>query len=571
MKVILTPDSPSISFSDFCKRLEEHVPKNPKVRAAFLAGACALSTTIDDEGLLTKDGSSIFALSALIAAAKTLVDGYWPLWDPADPMISESSEFARDALKAAEGIQADAFFKSNDRSTQIMDVVAVLCSNGIYQTQTKFQFVNVLVLTGLKGFGKLGSAPELIEDLFQKKASISARDYFFILFSLWAMARKTHTLHTDHAMKSSTRAHELTVALERVLDDLALETRTPLSDSKLSFLSKVTGKSKGEALLIRKPILRSSSKHLHLSGHQFIKVQLTSKFLTKAKWFASELHGSWSNPFSICVAERFEIFFGELLDARPPIGELTKEFEYEAGHNAKTPDWMILEPHGSSEAVTLFQLKLKGLTDGTHYGASIDDLKRDLQSSFAEAISKSIIFLHQATNALNNGRVREDRKQLVSRLCSGSLVNLIGVVPDLPGIFAFRPVREMLMDEVRSKVSEEVWNWFDGRYRRRWKWHIFDLAEFQAFLSMPADRRSFHQCIRRYWQEVNSLPRKGEVTSDFRSFLLRTYFGRSRDRNVRWEIPEIAKLFSDTFNEMIAYLDLSTKGDAAVSSLLEPN
>jgi len=129
-------------------------------------------------------------------------------------------------------------------------------------------------------------------------------------------------------------------------------------------------------------------------------------------------------------------------------------------------------------------------------------------------------------------------------------VTFLCVVPILPAVFSFKPIRDLMIEGVTNRVGEEVMDWLKQRFRGRWYWHSFDLEEFEIFVALPERKRVMHYLMRQYLSDTKinhlSLNPDGKIPWNFRSYLIANHF-KDRPRNE-------ATFLLKTYDEISAYV-----------------
>ncbi|PTL84357.1 hypothetical protein DAT35_04475 [Vitiosangium sp. GDMCC 1.1324] len=391
------------------------------------------------------------------------------------------------------------------------------------------------------------------------------------LVGLWSFALQNPALDTRTFLQDGPKRQELAPAFSSVLDELSLRFDEFRGLDVFPVAQEYTGKARACAFFSRWPLIRLNDHQFIVAAHPFLKIQVATKSITKALALAREDEGGGSTMYSRWMGGRLELFFGELCELWRPSGHFG-EYEYLAKGSEKSPDRIIFEQHGSKNVACLFQLKLKMLSEATHFGAKDESIRKDLASAFSETIYKTVKFLVRAETAVANGQLREDNADLTRRILKCDRFCLVGIVPDMPSVFTFGDLRSMLLTEVKANLNASEREWFDRHFSSRCVWHIMDLHEFEFFLSIPARERELYKRLLAYFRDADvngPFIRDEKLPTNFRTYLIRRY-GRPAPATERHRIdsyvPELFSIFAGTIEDVSRYFALkplpSTQVDA---------
>jgi hypothetical protein len=127
---------------------------------------------------------------------------------------------------------------------------------------------------------------------------------------------------------------------------------------------------------------------------------------------------------------------------------------------------------------------------------------------------------------------------------------LIGLFPSYPSIFSIKEIRDRLISTCKSVLSRDEWDFFHSRLGKSIFWHIIDMEDFQAFLSLPVHRRRFGYELRRYLRSANidtSTLEDGMIAMNFRSYILSNC--RHKPDYVSEEYSDIKSFLQSTYFE----------------------
>lgn len=338
-----------------------------------------------------------------------------------------------------------------------------------------------------------------------------------------------------------------------VVDDLSFEIDEDLGLPDLKFTQLYSGQRIAEALFARKPLMKIADSRYLISGHPFLKIQMTHKFLQKAFDFARKVEGEKSSKFSQFVGKRLERFFDELCSYWDPLNGHHVEYEYIKKSNKKSSDHIVFEKDGNDDVVLLFQVKTKDLLETVFYGTSKDTLEVEL-GKYCEFIYKSIIYLYELNNAVKQKNLRGDYKAISERVLSAKKCCLVGVTPIDPAIFTILAMRKKLIFAVENKVGSTVWKWFQEKYEAgNWNWHILGLEHFEIFLNLPKAQRNFHDCFQQYLKAsgIDSVlaDKVYGIPDSFRNFIIKRF---EMKRNFE-EVPNLKFVFENYFKRSASY------------------
>ena len=558
------------NLQQFFDWLNHTVPNNFEIQKSVFFGCARIAHGIPQDSFFIPGNITLPAIATVLLGLKRLVGHRFPLIDE-DTTIQETTNPLRPLLVEGEGVYPDRFVEyfhvNNDASFRqaLRTLTWTQCSNGQYQGRFMYQISNLLVLTGLAGFGQLQPNPVLVEQLFQDSINVSAMEYFQCLFALWTIGCQGIRFDSQRVYGGLTGNPNFERALRMVVDDLSFRVDEDIANPALSGYSGYSGKTLAEAIFSKKPLIQLTERNYLISGHPFLRIQMTVKFLQKALAFARIREGVPSTRFSQFVAGRLESFFGELCSAWNPIGGIFNEYLYSAQGNEKSPDKIIFEKQTRNDVVTLVQIKTKMLRDETHFGISDGPLEDDVDTAFSEMISKSITYLFNLDIGLRTGTLNPQTAELSRRILAAKKVCLVGLSPFLPPIFSNFVFRQELIQKVQQNVGEEVWSWFTSRYeyKKKWFWHIIDLEEFEVFISSPPEKVNLFDEVSQYICQcaVDNYPFGPDpnptLPDNFRSFVIKRHpvllpdseRGRRLD-----EIPELHSIFERFGDEVVNFL-----------------
>ena len=569
---VFTPNSPVRSFAEYVAWVNRKLPMDFEKRKGVLFGCAGIARTIGHDVHFTPEGVTISGIGTALLTLKALIGHRYPLLQPDTPSVDEFVNPALEIVKEAEGVHTDHFVLA-ERAGQDGDLDFfkqqlkltwnwTLCSNAQYQGNAIYQIANALVLTGLEGFGSLPVDSASIEKLFQNEIDISAKEFFNILFGLWAISSNGVILHVEKIYEKNNGNLLALESIKKVVGDLSFRLDSPLGSPEFSGYKDFSGKMLAEAIFSRTPLIQISDKHYLFAGHPFLKIQMTSKFLQKTLAFARKQEGKPSTDFSQFIGERLEKFFGELCAVWNPSEGAYDEYSYLKNRNEKGPDKIVFEKQATKEVVTLFQMKTKMLKETTHYGVSESAHAEDVDPGFAEMIGKSIDFLFRLEEALKLNKVPEEHIALSKRILAAKKISLVGLSPDLPPIFVSPHYREALINKVKASLELQVWHWFDKRYqyKKTWFWHILDLEEFETFLSSPSGKKNFFDEVSQFVLQSRAdslfVDKKNTHPENFRSFIIKRHArkepGKGEERYLH-RVGGLEEIFNKTGNEIGKY------------------
>jgi hypothetical protein len=473
---------------------------------------------------------------------------------PESPFLANANA-ALSAALAAEGVEPDDFVTSTGderHAASLRYVIWLLAEHSIYQTSIVYRTANTLVLLGLKSFQNLEAQPDRTDRLFREQLGLEAYEYVRLLVGLWSQARRQSLVDTRTFLPPDLRDSEKRSRLIAVVDELSLKFDQYRDPSVFPAAAQYTGRARACAFFSRWPLIRLNEDQYVAAAPPFLKIQIATKSVTKALFLARSREGSGSTEYSGWLGRRLERFFAELCDLWRPGGHFG-EYEYLRSGNDKSPDRIVFETHGTKRVCCLFQLKLKMLSEATHFGASSETMQKDFASAFAETIYKTIRFLAKATTAAASGGLRDESAQLTRQIVTSDRFCLVGVVPDMPSIFNISDVRKWLMVEVLAHLTPQERHWFDRNFRRC-IWHILDLDEFEWFLSIQPRHRELYKRLSGYIREAAvdaPFTLGGTIPASFLSYLVNRYGEWDAERSHRRLTSYLPELFA-LFNEMTA-------------------
>jgi len=582
----LTQDSGQRTLQEYealiCRELSK--ASLPPLTLAF--GVADLGPTITIADLRSTRGPTVFAVATALHVALNSVREPYPLVPTNENPFRTNPALGCKAALEAEGVVPDDFARATAPEAQCTPeehksaiqryVTELLCENSAYQAEIPYRLANTLVLLGLKPFKGLCASPDRADSLFRQYVGLSAYEYVLTLFGLWSVGLKSSLLDTRTLLRDGERRAELIGPVTSVITELSLQFDEYRTFERLPPAKSYTGKARACAFFSRWPLIRLNEHQYMVAAHPFLKVQLLHKSLTKALALARTAEGRASTSFSQHLGARLEGFFSELCELWRP-GDHFSEYQYLTGGKEKSPDRIVFERHGSKSVACLFQLKLKMLSEATHFGITDESVRKDLASAFSETIYKTIGFLARAEAAAQAGQLRKDTEVLTRRILSCERFCLIGVVPDLPAIFTFQDLRQILLDEVVSHLDATERTWFEAHFRSKCVWHVMDLDEFEWFLSIPTRERNLYKRLTGYSRDADldgAFIKNGALPSNFRTYLIRKYGrfdARINDRRLTARIPELFALYEEMVSDVKSYFFVNRKpvAVAETSSLID--
>lgn len=491
-------------------------------------------------GLETEEhGISLFALSTALHTSICELPTRHPLFPQGTYQHTANEGFAIDAAIDAEGVHADTYVDAATEEEQseanLLNMIWILCENGIYQGDFVYKLVNQLVLTGLVGFRNLQANDAHTQRLFNSQLGISAYDYFLSLFGLWAMAGEHGNINSTRLIAPGPRKAQLDNSCRLVMNELSLRHSDYGTKIQQTPYNTYDGKSLPMAIFSRWPLINLNDEIYAFANQKFMQIQLSSKLLTKALALARIDEGIPDTRYSqLMGTDRLEPFFGELCEIWNPKGGHFAEYVYDRRNNSKSPDRIAFEKHGTSTVVHLFQLKLKSLKEASHYGIAIDPVLNDLKGAFARLLSQSIKFLYSLKRSHEANTLRAEHEELSRKILAGDRYCLWGIVPDLPSVFVFKLLRDRVMEEVEAALSAQEMQWYEQHLKGKFIWHIMELPEFQIFITLPQQHRDLYKAFTKYLRDSQIerlvLDEAGNMPSNFRSYLIRK-FGPERNED----------------------------------------
>ena len=527
-----------------------------KVPPIAVATAVAdLALTLDSTDIRSVRGPTLFAIATALKTAIDSVSDPYPL---AWPLLKNEGAGLQAALRA-EGVEPDDFLNVEPGSPDRIPVSVrfatwLLAENHMYQAAILNRVVHTLVILGLKGFRRLPAAPERTDRLFRDGVGLSAYEYVLTLFAVWSKARVDSLIDIATFLPPQARDPEYHDRLRALVEQLSLRFDEFRDTAVLPAAASYTGKARACAYFSRWPLIRLDETRFMSAGHPFLKIQIGTKSMTKALALARQKEGKGSTEYSTWLGQRLELFFGELCELWRP-GEHFGEFEYLKQRPERSPDRIIFEQHGSKVVCCLFQLKLKMLSEASHFGASRETIQKDLASA-SETIYRSIRFIVRATKADKENNLRPQFATLTRRILAADRFCMLGVVPDMPSVFVFRELRQQLVEEVKQHLRGADREWFDRNFDSKCTWHIMDLDEFEFFLGLPTQHRQLFKRLTGYFRDagVNGpLTTGGRMPVNFRSYLINKFGGENPETGARRLlalVPEISAIYDEMVEDV---------------------
>lgn len=552
-----TPSPRIIKLSEYWDDLQKEIPADDEKQKCLLAGACELGRHFGEFEVIGTFNQNVIALPSLILGVKNITEHLYPITLEGN-RFSSCLEAAKHYYKPADGIERDEKISTPEEA--IRELTWTLSSNHQYQGDFLHDMVNTMILGGIYGFRSLTADTNIIDAHFQKNVGVTAKEYLIMLFSLWSVSVKDFVFHKDVFLKDSSEKDRLQGAFEAIIDSLSFKLNEPLSSLIFSHAKGYTGKAKSEAILNLRPLIQINENTYFCTGHPYLRIQSSRKFLPKSLFLARNDEGKASTRLGQSIGNRLEHFFKHLCDDWNPSGGHFDEYFYNINNQNLSPDRIAFEKFKSQEIAILFQLKAKTLIEAAMFGGPFDKLKNDIQSAFSEMVYKSITFLKNAHDSIHQGSHNPDTKTISNRTLSAKKLVLIGISPDVPGIFSSKPLRTIIEEKVISEAGKETWDWLHSHYERVY-WHIISLHEFQAFLCIPKNNQCFYKTIRAYFNhsrlETDPISPDG-FPSSYRSFIIEKY-GRKELGVPRIDHhPELKKIFDEFSSESVKYFSLQS-------------
>jgi hypothetical protein len=530
-----TADAPQRTLAEYVDAFKKALAGSNVPPVAVATAVADLAQTLDSTDIRSERGPTLFAMAtALKTAIDFILEPYPLVW----PLLKNDDAGLKAALQA-EGVEPDDFRGAEHGTPEavapaIRFATWLLTENQIYQAAIVNRVVHTLVILGLKGFGRLQQSPERTDELFRDGVGLSGYEYVLTLFGVWAKARVDSLIDLETFLPPQTREPQHHARLRALVEALSMRFDEFRDISKLSGAGSYSGKALACAYFSRWPLIQLNDTRFMSAGHPFLKIQIGTKSMTKALALARVREGRGSTEYSGWLGRRLEAYFAELCELWRP-GDHFGEYEYLNQGNELSPDRIIFEQHGSKLVCCLFQLKLKMLSEASHFGASSETMQRDLASA-SETIYRTIKFLVRAAQADAEGELRPESALLTRKILSADKFCFVGIVPDMPAIFVFRELREQLVQEVMNHLQGVEREWFDRNFQSKCLWHVMDLDEFEFFLGLPPKHRELFKRLTGYFRDagVNGpLTAGGRVPQNFRSYLISKFGDENPETGAR--------------------------------------
>ncbi len=558
---ILVGGGPARTLAEFESFVRSELAKANLPPLTLALGLADLGPTLTIGDLQSVRGPTVIGIATALHIALNAITENYPLIPTEDRPFRTNVDAAVKTASEAEGVIPDDLAQAQRTNAGDLAshravlaaarraLVSNLCEGYAYQSSIVYRVANTLVLLGLKSFRGLAASSDEVDSLFNEFVGLRAYDYVLTLFALWSLAVKGSALDSRFFLSEGPRRNELIVPVGSVIEELARDFDKYRLFEDLPQAESYTGKARACAFFSRWPLIRLNEHQFIFFAHPFFKIQIASKSVTKALALARKRErGEPRTAFSQWLGGRLEAFFSELCELWRP-GEHFPEYEYIQGQ--KSPDQIVFERHGSKEVACLFQLKAKMLTEAAHFGSSDESVRRDLAGAFSETLYKTIQFIVRAEAAARNERLKPENAALTRRILGCERFCMIGIVPDMPSVFTFRDMREILLEEVESHLEPGEREWFRQHFVRKCVWHVMELEEFERFLSIPQGERQIYKRITGYLREADpagDIIKRGLLPSNFRSYLIRK-FGRydaaTNERRLDLYVPELRELFNE--------------------------
>ena len=467
----------------------------------------------------------------------------------------------RPVLLDAEGVLEDCFAVPEGRRNLDevkLSLLRLICESGAVQYEVPLKVANTLVLSGLKGFESLPVDSALIDRLFQSYAGMSAHEYYLLVNGAWSLIISSGKglINLDQFLRTSTDPAGLTAKARNVLNSMSRTCADYGEDTLDQTLERYSSKYRASAYFSKSPFLKLSETHFLCVSHPYLRLQLTSKFIAKALFFARQAEPTVRGRTQLSQfmgKDRLEPFFKELCNIWAPAGGHYDEYLYEQGTEDSSCDRIVFEDLNGEPCITLIQLKLKALTEMAHYATSWEVITADFAKAFSECIYKSINFLYRLEHARSTGRLRPEHRETSERITAAGRFVFLGIVPELPPIFTISFAREALMQEVRSELDSDVRKWMEERFPDGITWHLMDLSEFEIFLSAKTGLSLGPEIIDYILQnqvDQNPIRLDGTIPQSFRSFIINKY-GEADKAGAR-RIPKMLSGLEKVFKSITA-------------------
>ncbi|MFY0523540.1 hypothetical protein ACN28I_10285 [Archangium gephyra] len=256
ISVELTKSAPSRTLADFQQYLQTNLEKQSIDTMLLIIGLCKFGSEIEEFGLSTSDGITLFALAAAQQSALAIHNGEYPAIKPGAD-IHANIPLARYVAQQAEGIHSDEYLSAAQNTakkaeTIKLNLINTICENAIFQGDITHKLANTLILLGLSGFKGLQTDSQQVENLFSQVTGIGARDYLRILLGMYALS-----LHGDLAInveKFIKNAKDKTTLRTDVLKVAAASSRK-INEARANWIPEpsraYTGKAQGSAYFAR--------------------------------------------------------------------------------------------------------------------------------------------------------------------------------------------------------------------------------------------------------------------------------------------------------------------------------
>lgn len=559
----------SRTYQDYVSWLKSKITTGGAVPKDLFLSLSDYSKSIDLFDLHNNHGLTCFGIAT---ACYGILTEYQPIGDLVSDgkFIRYFDEHVTSVVREAEGVKDDFFnIPEGDRANEQakLSLTRLVCEAGVFQYEFTYKIANNLILSGLKSFGNLSKDHCEVDRLFQKYTDLSAHEYIMLLMGAWVISEKNAILNLQSFTEKTTNPEAFRKKSEKLFNSLAKDHGDYKRENLDTNLEKYSPKFKPSAYFSRWPLIKMSQDHFACVGHPFMRLQLTSKYISKALSFAREDNPE-ANGRTVLAdylgKSRLEPFFKELCNIWNPPGGHYDEYPYVNG--AESADRIIFEKLGGRGCATHIQLKLKSLTANAHFAVSLDEISKDFSKSYSDCVFKSLNFLFKMEQAVCINKSNPDYVDLNKKILEQERHVFIGISPDVPPIFSLSWSREILMAEVLSKIAKVagMQDWFQKKFPAGVIWHIMDLADFQIFLS-TGNTQCLADEIADYIlkSKIDDLPmgNDGSMPASFRTFIINKY-GENDPRSgkrIKTLLPQLQKIFIELKDDLGNWLFKSSE------------
>ena len=558
VKPLFTAEGDKQSLQEFRANVGKLINNRDWMAKGLVFGCGELLSTLNEDRLLTNEGVTASAIATtLITTLQYVADS--PLLGDAEESVTGYPNEAMKISKSAEGITFDfALHLPRDNESKLRNLLWLSYSSNLYQGQIVRRIANALVISGLSDFLGLQKDAADTDELFKQLNLYNGDEYFALLTCLWSTIGKDFILNTNKFLGKCENRERMTASLQNICTELGLSWRRQEREEQIAFAADITGKAYSEAILVRYPLIRASQNTVMVTGNPYIRCLIGEKFITKCQALArSKYNNKADNPYTAFLGRRFELFFGELCSYWAP-KKLWSEFKYRVGKDERdSPDWIAVENHKTKTDVTLFQLKCRYFREECLTGGALESFRKEVDNSCAKSIYASIKFLYSIANDRNVHGVGAEGQSAIDQIKNASRWYLVGVYPELPAIFNHKPFRDILIESVKSNLTQTELDWFSRLWNRKLFWHIIDLEEFERFLDLTPRNRNFARKMRGYLRDTQidyHFFIKKEFAPTFSGYLMGNSITSSNSQECSGVLGEIVR---DKFQAAIEMLELT--------------